>query len=348
MSFRAKKLTPIDTSSLAKLGQGVVNLSKYTEDEFSQVAKAFQSTDADPILYAAPPKPRRGTIVYADGTHWNPGAGEGPYYYNGTTWIPLFQYPPGPVVVRSHLAGLTLSTAGASSTFSVAAGQAANSTNADYITLAAAMSKTTGAWAVGSGNGALDTGAIAASTWYKVFAIKRPDTGISDIAITTNALATGPTTGGNIPAAYTEVRYIGSMKTDASSHWIAFIQVGDEFLWVTPINDVNIVTLSTTAVLYALSVPIGVQVNALFRGAMANSTAGQLILINSPDENAAVVYVPTGNLTSSNPVGTVAGTFTLNLRTNTSGQIRFVAQSGSSTTLTVATYGWIDHRGRDA
>jgi len=81
MPFKAKKLTPIDTSSLSKLGQGVVNLSKYTEDEFGQVAKAFQATEPMPISYAAPPKPRAGTIVYADGVHWNPGNGEGVYVF---------------------------------------------------------------------------------------------------------------------------------------------------------------------------------------------------------------------------------------------------------------------------
>jgi hypothetical protein len=100
MPFRTKKLTPIDTSSLQKLGQGVINLSKFTEDEFSQVAKALSATDPQNILYSAPPKPRRGTIAYADGTHWNPGQGEGPYWYNGTTWTPAFEAPgTGPATV---------------------------------------------------------------------------------------------------------------------------------------------------------------------------------------------------------------------------------------------------------
>ena len=45
------------------------------------------------------------------------------------------------------------------------------------MTLAAAISKTTSAWAVGTGNGALDTGTIANSTWYHVYVIERTDTG---------------------------------------------------------------------------------------------------------------------------------------------------------------------------
>jgi hypothetical protein len=69
-------------------------------------------------------------------------------------------------VLRGQLWGLTLSTAGASATFSVAAGEAADSTSVDLMVLPSSISKTTSAWAVGTGNGGLDTGAIAASTWY--------------------------------------------------------------------------------------------------------------------------------------------------------------------------------------
>jgi hypothetical protein len=91
MPYKVKKITRVDTSSLETLGQSVVDLSKYTEDEFGIVSQQLQVTEADPILFNPPPKPRRGTYAYADGAHWNPGAGEGPYYFNGTAWIPLFQ-----------------------------------------------------------------------------------------------------------------------------------------------------------------------------------------------------------------------------------------------------------------
>lgn len=42
------------------------------------------------ILYVAPEKPRAGLVVYADGTTWNPGSGEGLYRYSlGATWVHL-------------------------------------------------------------------------------------------------------------------------------------------------------------------------------------------------------------------------------------------------------------------
>ena len=65
--------------------------------------------------------------------------------------------------LRSYLAGLTLSTAGASATMTIAAGQATDSTNVVSITLAASINKTTAAWAVATNNGGLDTGTIRAS-----------------------------------------------------------------------------------------------------------------------------------------------------------------------------------------
>ena len=42
------------------------------------------------VLYAAPDRPRNGMIVYADGTSWNPGFGQGPYAYLGGSWTKLF------------------------------------------------------------------------------------------------------------------------------------------------------------------------------------------------------------------------------------------------------------------
>jgi hypothetical protein len=71
------------------------------------------------------------------------------------------------------------------------------------MTLAAAINKTTAAWAVGGGNGALDTGAIAANTWYNVHLIKRADTGFTDVLLSTSATAP------KLPTNYTLFRRIG-------------------------------------------------------------------------------------------------------------------------------------------
>jgi len=124
------------------------------------------------------------------------------------------------------------------------------------MTLTAAITKTTGAWAVGSGNGGLDTGTVANSTWYHVYLIERPDTSVVDVLFSTSA--TAPT----MPTGYTKKRRIGSILTDGSAHIIAFIQVGDRFQWSTPVADVNANNPGTSAVTRTLTVPTGIIVEA--------------------------------------------------------------------------------------
>lgn len=253
-----------------------------------------------------------------------------------TVWCDL---PAKSVALQGGLYGLTLSTVGGSATFGIAAGSAADSTNVLIMAPLSAYTKNTSAWAVGSGSGSLDTGAIANNTWYHVFLIQRPDTGVVDIL--TSLSASAPT----LPANYVFFRRIGAMKTDGSATWILFSQNGDEFLWPTPINDINSAAFSTAPVLGTMSVPPGVKCTARFRGLMANSVAGVSILINSPDESVAAPNGVTGNATANSLVAGIGTAFDLSIRTNTSGQVRFVA-SAASTTIACATYGWVDTRGR--
>ena len=78
------------------------------------------------------------------------------------------------VVARGYLAGLVLSTAGSSTTMTTAVGQAVDSANASVMVLASAINKTTSSWTVGSGNGGLDTGAIAAKQWGSLIRHRSP------------------------------------------------------------------------------------------------------------------------------------------------------------------------------
>ena len=41
------------------------------------------------VVYVEPPKPEEGTLIYADGTDWNPGGGRGFYEYRNATWAKL-------------------------------------------------------------------------------------------------------------------------------------------------------------------------------------------------------------------------------------------------------------------
>ena len=213
---------------------------------------------------------------------------------NWAAWLPLGSGgSPGTAVVRSYLAGLTLTWLSAG-LFSVAAGVAADSTNAVMMTLAAAMNKTAAAWSAGNNGGALDTGTIAAAAWYHVFLIRNPTTSVVDVVFSaTTTPNAGPTA---LPSGYTQFRRIGSMKT-TSGAWTQFTQLGDEFLWASAVNDVNVATLSTTAILFVLTVPSNINVTARFRGYFISTSPSSIGLINSPDETSVAALTPAGNAT---------------------------------------------------
>jgi len=260
--------------------------------------------------------------------------------------IPVLGAPVGsgaiatPPLLQNYYTGLTLSAAGSSASFGIAAGQAADSGNAVLMTLAAAITKTTSGWTVGSGNGALDTGAIANSTWYHVWLIRRPDTGVVDVLASLSA--TSPT----LPSGYTQKRRIGAMLTDASAHWVAFTQVRTKFRWVTPTTDFANTSGVTTRVTQQLTVPTGtaVQPDLLFSvasGASGSSAFGYAILTSLNEFDT----VPSNTINSGwvNAQNYIFGSTTsmTTLNTNTLGQIGRRAATLDSALL-INTCGWDD------
>lgn len=246
-------------------------------------------------------------------------------------------YPP---LTPGALWGLNFSTAGASSSFGVSAGYAADAANDFLMQLGSAYTKTTGAWSVGSAGGSLDTGSIAPGAFYSAYLIRRPDTDIVDIA--TSLSATAPTFGAHIPAAYTQYRRMFYLATDGSSHWVPAIQTADEFLWSVPVGDVNGVSLSTTSTLYTISVPPLTE--ALLNISLVAATAPTGVLVQSPLQTTQIAGAPAGNVSTEVQVaGGVAGA-QIRIRTNSSRQIRAVATGSSS--FYAITQGWIDARGR--
>ena len=57
--------------------------------EFQKIAEAFLTVHQHDVLHAAPENPRQGLVVFADGTDWDPGSGEGLYEYLSTGWSKL-------------------------------------------------------------------------------------------------------------------------------------------------------------------------------------------------------------------------------------------------------------------
>lgn len=227
--------------------------------------------------------------------------------------------------------GLTLSAAGSTATFGIAAGAASG------MALSSAYTKTASSWAVGTANGSLDTGSVANSTWYHVWLIQRSDTGVVDVL--TSLSATAPT----MPTNYDHKRRIGAMKTDGSAQWYAFTQTGNAFIWGAIKSDlVNTAGWLTPAV-QTLSVPTGVKVVARIRGEVG--TTDCFFLITSPDEGSRTANGTTGHITGSYTGGANPTGFTLDVMTNTSAQI-YLSANDNTSTFYVFTYGWIDPRGQ--
>lgn len=245
-------------------------------------------------------------------------------------------------IYRGYIAGLQMASSGSTTTFSVAAGQAVDSTNAAIMALPSALNKTTSAWAAGTGNGSLDTGVIANSTTYHAYLIQNPSTGSTDIL--TSLSATSPT----LPPTYTIFRRIGAMITNGAAQWLPFTQVGDEFRLTTPPADINATITTTTPTLRALTIPSGITVTAIVAfncssgsgatnyGALSAPSTGGL---NAGVTTAQVVWSPTG--------GTVGQAMAM-VWSNTSSQIYAAVSSASSTTIQLSSQGWIDRRNRDA
>lgn len=256
---------------------------------------------------------------------------------DNSTKIATTAYANRAAVLRSYISGLTLSTAGASATMSVAAGAASDSTNVFMLSLASSYSKTTSAWAVGSGNGGLDTGAVANSTWYYFYLIRRPDTNVTDVIFSTSSSSPA------LPTNYTQYRYIGAGLTNGSAQWTKFTQFGDEFWWDTPVLDVSS-TGSTTAVTSTLSVPRGRKMKAVMN---AQISSGEMAYIS---DLANADLAPSNSISPSASVGSTGAAVVqhgqVSVWTNTAAQIRH-RESNTTPTINIVTLGWLDLRGKD-
>jgi hypothetical protein len=242
-------------------------------------------------------------------------------------------------LLQGHVGGLALSNDGTSpaTVIDTAAG-VATSDDAGAMMKLATFTKSTAAWAVGSGNGCLDSGSVANATWYHLFVIERTDTGVVDELCSTSAAA--PT----LPTNYTKKRRIGSFKTDGSAHILAFTQSGTgnrrEYLWGNGVADVMASALNNSSRILATlsSVPAGIKVDAIFNAGDNAGVIG-LILITSPDEADTASNINTANMVSPATARGAEGFFIK--RTSTSQQIG--ARSNVNTqSLNVFTVGWYD------
>jgi hypothetical protein len=232
-----------------------------------------------------------------------------------------------------YLNGLTLSTTGSSSSFGIGSGFATSDDATTPMKLSVPYTKTTGAWAVGSGNGSLDSGSIASNTWYHAFLIERIDTGVVDLVVSLSP--TTPT----LPANYAKKRRIGSMKTDGSAQWLKFKQIGPTFLWDVDAPDaVNASITGGSSILQPISTPPGIRTKAIMNVAYTAASISQALKVYSPDVSSPAQAFDWNVSFTQTIGGIVLGR--VEEFTNTSAQVKIItSQSGN---YSVNTSGWTD------
>ncbi len=228
-------------------------------------------------------------------------------------------------------------------------GVAVDGTFTTLMSLASALVKQIdNGWVVGTNQGGLDTGAVAASTWYHTWLIRRSDTGVVDALFSLSA--TAPT----LPTNYDEQRRVGAVLTDGSANIIAFLQTGDRFLWDVPVSDYNATDPGITAVLRTLTVPTGVVVYPYLSSLVVDANHAGVAWYTLFTDPAQPDTLPSVTAFHHENSGAAAddvrdNIFLTNTSTNLSGQLRQrLSVSDPGITVVGITHGWCDRRGRDA
>lgn len=287
--------------------------------------------------------------------------------WDGGIWKPVSASPGGWIALgavitdaptlRSTFSGFKVSTNGATE-IDIAAGTTIDSARAVLMKLTQVAAKSTAAWALGLGAiaaaiGGLDTGAVAASTWYNAFLIRRPDTGAIDVAYSVNGVAVGPTLVTRIPAAFSQFAFLFSFLTDGSGNVVPMLNDGDDFYWTTILNDINAVALGA-ATNFAVRVPPGRRTRVYWQAAVSIGAAGG---------NTARIYDPSaadvtvGGVDATGNVGGVSNATTTAYRVAGSGisysdtnqHLRAALQgAGGTTTFWLSAAGWNENTRRAA
>ncbi len=240
-----------------------------------------------------------------------------------------------------HIQGLVIAnnSTDADHDIDIATGEARDTTDADTLALAAALTKQIdAAWAVGDDAGGMDTGAVAIDSWYHVWLIKRTDTGVVDALFSLSVSA--PT----MPANYDRKRLIGSVLTDGSANILGFQMFESlsgirTYLWDDPPLDVSVTNLGTSAITYTLSVPPGYRVKASMNVISLRAADKPVVYIRNPDVNDEAPSASAAPLASTGAESNYGQSAQIEILTDTSAQIS-ARGSAAGITLRITTLGW--------
>lgn len=170
---------------------------------------------------------------------------------------------------------LTINSVDSTNDIDIAAGSCASDDGTTIITLSARTKKLDATWVVGTGEGGLDTGAVGNNTYF-IWAIYRPDTGVSDILFSLSSSSP------SMPSNYTKKKRIGAVIRVSGANDALF-----------PVNTFTS-SLQTITAGGSLAIPhyLGVKPSAVFIELVCSSTeynysSGDVIQLQPVDSSGA-------------------------------------------------------------
>lgn len=223
-------------------------------------------------------------------------------------------------------------------TLSVAAGQVRDSTNIYDIALSEAITLD---GAVNGVNG-LDTGALAANTWYAVFVIYDP-TNANPPKTLLSTSATAPLMPSLYGTTYGAFRRIGWVKTDGSEEFLKFYCIGKGkerfYQWDVPIS---ILSGGSSATFAAVNASVGApkQVAPIYLNiAYTPTTAASVASIRPTGSTAAALSCPIELKSTVNAVAVKDSMVKiLPLLSSGNASIDYIVTASDALSLTVAAF----------
>lgn len=278
---------------------------------------------------------------------------DGDYYFrsdgvlNGTlyqrraaVWVPVVGGSTNGITDAKAIYGLTYANNAGDVTndIDIAAGGAVDSVGT-YLMVGAALTKQSDvAWAVGTNQGCLDTGAVGNSDYYE-FIISRSDTGVVDYLCSLSS--TAPT----MPTSYDKKRLMGWFKRVGGVVVLFHTYETDggalELSWDVPTLDINLTnTLTTSRRTDAIKVPLNLSVIADINVAIDDAST-PMAWVYCPDKTDAApsaTAAPLANVRMN--VAGAAFEVALKVRTSAAGLIAARANVATVDSYRVSTMGF--------
>jgi hypothetical protein len=240
-----------------------------------------------------------------------------------------------------QISGLTYANNAGDATndIDIATGHAIDATGAKLLRLTSAITKRLdAAWAVGTNQGGLDTGAVGNSDYY-MWLIMRSDTGVVDVLFSLSS--TAPT----MPTSYDYKRLIGWFKrvggTIVAFHTYETEGGGVELNWDSPTLDINLAnTLTTARRTDAVKVPLNFSVIAHLNVNLTDASSSLSAWICCPDQTDLAPSESAAPISNANSTTGKSFDGQLYIRTSSTGTIAARADLATVDNYRVATIGF--------